>query len=176
MVTTRSLQPRTNLCFCKQTRHGREILAPGFMAIVAHLKPYNKKLTHGRCKVGHPCSTSIIERETLHRKGRQPLAPLPLVAGHVVTHATPKLLIVFFYCLRSVSICYEVCDKQKQDLVPFECVLDFLHLPSVCLPLVLFYYFGKSVALYHSVIGYILYNYWRTRGCDLGLSHLVRLT
>ena len=48
VVITRSLQPRINLCFCKQTRHGREILAPGFMEIVAHLKPYNKKLTHGR--------------------------------------------------------------------------------------------------------------------------------
>ena len=48
VVITRSLQPRTNLCFCKQTRHEREIFAPGFIEIVAHLKPYNKKLTHGR--------------------------------------------------------------------------------------------------------------------------------
>ena len=51
VIITCSLQPRINPCIWKQTRHGREILAPEF---VAHLKPHNKKLMYGMWKVGHP--------------------------------------------------------------------------------------------------------------------------
>ena len=47
-------------------------------------------------------SSSAIDYETLNRKSRQPLAPMPLMAGHVVTHATPKLLIAF---LLSKTLC-----------------------------------------------------------------------
>ena len=56
-----------------------------------------------------------IEYVALHRKDRPPLAPLPLVAGHVVTHATPKLLIVFLLSKTRFDL---LCGMQQTKTAP----------------------------------------------------------